>query len=75
MVGFKVQADSIAVSGEVPFWLLLLLLIAVSVPLTVGWIVAARHLRDGSRRLLHELRVWARDWLMRILTERDDRSQ
>lgn len=75
MVGFEVQAGSIAMSGEVPLWLLALLLLFVSVPLAVGWSVAARRLREESRRLLRRFRAWVRDVLMRILTERDDRSR
>jgi hypothetical protein len=75
VVEFEVRAKSIEVSGQVPFWLLVLLLLFVSVPLAVGWTVAARRLREGSRRLMRQMRAWMRDALMRILTERDDRSR
>lgn len=69
------RSGAVEVSGQLSPWLLVLLLLLVSVPLAVGWTVAARRLREESRRLMRQTRAWAREVLLRILTERDDRSQ
>ncbi|MGW3651029.1 hypothetical protein [Streptomyces sp. NPDC000878] len=75
MVEVVFQSGAVEVSGVLPPWLLALLLLLVSVPLAVGWAVAARRLREASRWLMRQTRIWAREVLMRILTERDDRSR
>lgn len=74
MVEFDVQVHGVELSGRMPVWLTVLLLLIFSVPLVVGWRIAGRRLRERSRSVLQRLRAWMRRVLMQILNDRDDQS-
>ncbi|MDP9611533.1 hypothetical protein JOF35_003810 [Streptomyces demainii] len=53
--------------ARLPLWLLLLLLLVVGVPLTVGWVYAIRCVTRWVNQLPRRVRSWMRRKLLRVL--------
>lgn len=53
--------------AHLPFWLLLLLLLAVGVPLAVGWVYAIRCVTQWVNQMRSRVRSRVREKLLRVL--------